>query len=187
MVALLFSSPSDILRRASDGQQAIELVGHLDPDVVLIDISMPNMNGVEAIVASRDDFERADIMRNRIETERGVASADRHGLAVVRVHTALEGDRATQFLELVTRRPRVGHFPVVIQQRNQAGADLDTLISIAFMGSDDARSMSKWRRSPSVQRRLTIQAFLSETNLKEPSPAFDPVRGYALSAPPQSR
>jgi DNA-binding NarL/FixJ family response regulator len=33
---------------ASNGQEAIEKVGHLKPDLVLMDISMPVMNGIEA-------------------------------------------------------------------------------------------------------------------------------------------
>lgn len=35
--------------RASDGEQAVELVTRGDVDVVLMDIRMPKMNGVEAL------------------------------------------------------------------------------------------------------------------------------------------
>jgi DNA-binding NarL/FixJ family response regulator len=38
----------EIVGEASDGQEALELVAQLQPDVVLLDISMPNMNGIEA-------------------------------------------------------------------------------------------------------------------------------------------
>jgi two-component system response regulator DegU len=38
----------DIVGEASDGQQAIELAGDLRPDVVLMDVSMPVLDGVEA-------------------------------------------------------------------------------------------------------------------------------------------
>ena len=37
-----------VLGEAQDGVQAIELVQSLHPDVVLMDIEMPNMNGIEA-------------------------------------------------------------------------------------------------------------------------------------------
>ena len=46
---LLRSRPEwEICGEASDGKQAIEAVQALKPDVVILDITMPNMNGLEA-------------------------------------------------------------------------------------------------------------------------------------------
>lgn len=46
----LFNAESDIevVGVAQDGYQAIELMKNLSPDVVIMDISMPEMNGIEA-------------------------------------------------------------------------------------------------------------------------------------------
>lgn len=41
----------DVVGEASDGREAVEAVGTLRPDVVLMDLLMPVMNGVEAIRA----------------------------------------------------------------------------------------------------------------------------------------
>jgi DNA-binding NarL/FixJ family response regulator len=38
----------DLVGEAADGNEAIELTASLDPDVVLMDIRMPNLDGVEA-------------------------------------------------------------------------------------------------------------------------------------------
>lgn len=38
----------DVVGEATDGEEAVELAGQLAPDVVLLDVSMPNMGGVEA-------------------------------------------------------------------------------------------------------------------------------------------
>jgi len=38
----------DVIGEATDGEEAVELAGQLVPDVVLLDVSMPNMGGVEA-------------------------------------------------------------------------------------------------------------------------------------------
>jgi DNA-binding NarL/FixJ family response regulator len=42
------ASGIEVVGEASDGEEAYELVGRLKPDVVLLDISMPNLNGIEA-------------------------------------------------------------------------------------------------------------------------------------------
>jgi DNA-binding NarL/FixJ family response regulator len=47
--SLLGDEPDiEIVGEAEDGRQALELVSELSPDVVVIDITMPNLNGVDA-------------------------------------------------------------------------------------------------------------------------------------------
>jgi DNA-binding NarL/FixJ family response regulator len=41
----------EVVGRALDGAQAVTLARELDPDVVLLDISMPGVGGIEAIEA----------------------------------------------------------------------------------------------------------------------------------------
>ena len=46
---LLEQSPDmNVVGEASDGAEAVELVNKLKPDVVIIDVAMPGMNGIEA-------------------------------------------------------------------------------------------------------------------------------------------
>jgi len=48
--ALISSNPKfDVVAEAGDGREAISLVEKLKPDLVLTDLSMPRMNGMEAI------------------------------------------------------------------------------------------------------------------------------------------
>ncbi len=43
----------DVVGEASDGAEAIELAGRLDPDVILMDLRMPGVNGAAAIRGTR--------------------------------------------------------------------------------------------------------------------------------------
>src|SRR5512135_3081435 len=48
--ALLSSDPGlEIVGEAQDGIEAIRRVGELSPDLIMIDLTMPRMNGMEAI------------------------------------------------------------------------------------------------------------------------------------------
>ena len=49
MSALLRKQPEfEVVGQAADGRKALELVSELQPDVVIMDIGMPNLNGIEA-------------------------------------------------------------------------------------------------------------------------------------------
>ena len=52
----------DVVAEASDGEQAVELYRQCRPDVTLMDLRLPKLNGVDAITRIRGDFPGARII-----------------------------------------------------------------------------------------------------------------------------
>jgi two-component system response regulator NreC len=63
-VRILLEAQSDIevVGEAADGQEAVARVRELHPDIVLIDIAMPNLNGMEATRAIKRDNPQVQII-----------------------------------------------------------------------------------------------------------------------------
>ena len=72
----------DILALASDGRQAVELAESLHPDVVLMDISMPVMDGFQATQELRKKVPETSVLiitgsnaRNDVDRARAAGAA----------------------------------------------------------------------------------------------------------------
>ncbi|HET6738621.1 MAG TPA: response regulator transcription factor [Kribbella sp.] len=63
LVTLLKLLPGiDVIAAASDGLEAVRLVAEHDPDVLLVDLRMPTMDGVEATRQVRTDHPRTEVV-----------------------------------------------------------------------------------------------------------------------------
>jgi DNA-binding NarL/FixJ family response regulator len=63
LTALVNSEPDmSVVAEAEDGRQAVEMFRASQPDVVLMDLRLPVMSGVEAITAIREEFPQCRII-----------------------------------------------------------------------------------------------------------------------------
>jgi len=63
IVRLIATQPDmNLIAEASDGQEAVEQYRKHQPDVTLMDLQMPNMNGIDAIGSIREEFPEARII-----------------------------------------------------------------------------------------------------------------------------
>ena len=63
IAALIINQPDiKLVAEASNGREAIELFRSQRPDVTLMDLQMPDMGGVDAIIAIRGEFPEARIV-----------------------------------------------------------------------------------------------------------------------------
>lgn len=86
-LAGLLRSETDIevIGEAANGAQAVNLARSLQPDVVVMDISMPVLNGVEATAEIRRDFPNTKVIGLSMHEEGELSSAIRQAGAVAYV------------------------------------------------------------------------------------------------------
>jgi DNA-binding NarL/FixJ family response regulator len=59
---LALAEDMEVVGEASNGSEALEMVGKVNPDVVLMDIAMPIMNGLEAMLRLHKEFPRTRVL-----------------------------------------------------------------------------------------------------------------------------
>jgi DNA-binding NarL/FixJ family response regulator len=103
LATLLAGNDFDVVGQASDGQEAIELAGRLRPQLILLDLSMPGLDGLSALPGLRDAVPDAEvIVLTASGTEDNLLAAIRAGAAGYLLKSE-PPDRIIEFLRGVVR------------------------------------------------------------------------------------
>jgi DNA-binding NarL/FixJ family response regulator len=103
LATLLAGNDFEVVGQASDGQEAIELAARLRPQLVLLDLSMPGVDGLSALPGLRDAVPDAEvIVLTASGTEDNLLAAIRAGAAGYLLKSE-PPDRIVDFLRGVAR------------------------------------------------------------------------------------
>jgi DNA-binding NarL/FixJ family response regulator len=103
LATLLAGNDFDVVGQASDGREAIELAAQLRPQLVLLDLSMPGVDGLSALPGLRDAAPDAEvIVLTASGTEDNLLAAIRAGAAGYLLKSE-PPDRIVDFLRGVAR------------------------------------------------------------------------------------
>lgn len=101
--AVLVASGVEVVGEAADGLEAVEKARVLDPDVVLMDLRMPGMNGVEATLRMRALAPRAQVLvLTTFDDDTSVFEAIRAG-AIGYLLKDVRGPQLVEAIELASR------------------------------------------------------------------------------------
>jgi DNA-binding NarL/FixJ family response regulator len=154
--ALLAGHGFDVVGQAGDGREAIDLARELQPDVVLLDLSMPEVDGLEALPRLRAEAPDCEVVVLTASGDEGnLLAAIRGGAAGYLLKTepperlvdflhgaaageaALSGTVARRLLEQVRNgQPSEGGVPEAIARRLSA-RELEVLLLLdEHLGTD---------------------------------------------------
>src|SRR5438270_2984289 len=103
LASLLGAHGLDVIGCASDGAEAIAEAGRLQPDLVLLDLSMPGLDGLEALPRLREAAPECEVVVLTADgTEENLLAAIRGGAAGYLLKSEAP-ERIVEFLEGVSR------------------------------------------------------------------------------------
>jgi DNA-binding NarL/FixJ family response regulator len=174
LVELLAADPTiTIVGEASTGQQAIERTRHLDPDVVLMDVRMPDLDGITATAELTRAATRARVLiLTTFEQDDYIFGALRAGASgfllkrtrpeelIAAVHTIAAGDSLLS--PSVTRR--------VIESMSQQAApnlrDHSTLPLLTPRERDVLQLVARGLSNREIAHELTVEESTIKTHIK---------------------
>src|SRR5262249_52126171 len=109
MVSLLERAGMEVVGQAANGREAVKLVAQLKPDVVVMDVAMPEMNGIEATRQIRADNPEAIILMVSMHADRRyIFEALRAGASGYLLKDAAFDELVVAIRQVLVRQPYFG-------------------------------------------------------------------------------
>ncbi len=111
-IAKLLEGSFEIVGQANDGISALQAILRLDPDVAILDISMPGMSGIEVAQELRNRGSRSRIVFLTVHEDPDILATcvAAGGLGYV-VKVLMETDLILAMNEALAGREFISHFP----------------------------------------------------------------------------
>jgi two-component system, response regulator PdtaR len=149
--SLLEKNGFKVVAEAADGEQAMELARTSDPDVAVLDVRMPNLDGIEAARRMYAERPLPIVMLTAYSDRANVENAIGAGVFAYLVKPFRETDvvpalraAVARHAELLAARRTAGETPVraiVMGVRSQSGADWNLRIAQREDGSVDVQGV----------------------------------------------
>jgi len=149
--SLLEKNGFKVVAEAADGEQAVELARTSDPDVAVLDVRMPNLDGIEAARRMYAERPLPIVMLTAYSDRANVENAIGAGVFAYLVKPFRETDvvpalraAVARHAELLAARRTAGETPVraiVMGVRSQSGADWNLRIAQREDGSVDVQGV----------------------------------------------
>jgi DNA-binding NarL/FixJ family response regulator len=124
IVAGLLAADFDILAAASSGREALDLSLHLDPDLIVLDITMPELDGIQTLRELRRIGSRAKVVLLTLhESDALVTDAIRSGANGFVVKTRIHSDLISAIDHALAGRlfvPSITSLPDVVERGHTA-------------------------------------------------------------------
>ena len=143
LAALLHDVPDiQIVGEANDGREAIDLIRTLHPDVVVMDVGMPELNGVEATRRIRAEFEGVRVIALSTHTDKRY------------VHHMLEAGANGYVLKISAHEELIRAVRAASQGRTYLSPEIAGLVVERSTSTNAGRDMSVYSTLSSREREV---------------------------------
>ena len=134
----------DVVGEACDGLEAVNLCERLRPDAVLLDVKMPNLDGLEACKRISKILPQARIIMLTTFSEAALVSAARAAGAVAFVSKETEAARLASLIRKLCQDPNLTVFPASPELPTLTRRELEVLALLAsgLTNKEMARSIN---------------------------------------------
>ncbi len=162
-IASLLASDFDVVSTVADGQAAIEAAGALYPELVVLDISMPRLNG----------FEAATLIRDLPDPPRIVFASAYEDASIVSAASALGASAVVRKREMLTelvpavRRALLFHAVCFYEDNPSLAGTVARFIGEGLAASQAAVIVATASHTASIRDQLTAMGVNSQERIEQ--------------------